>query len=183
MFSIYFAILFIGITALSAQIVLVREFIIFFHGNELSIGIILASWLLWSSVGSLLFGRLTDRIKKPIILLMTSELLLVFLFIGTFLCLRFITPVIHSIRGQIVSLQSIMLYSFSIPALFCLLNGFLFSLGCRILQKKHNSSAAIGRVYLLEALGSAIGGILTSFILIKYVNTISLSNKCINFVS
>ena len=41
----------IGFTASIAQIVLMRELIVVFHGNEISLGLILASWLLWTAVG------------------------------------------------------------------------------------------------------------------------------------
>jgi spermidine synthase len=47
-----FALFLIGFTATSAQILLLREFISTFHGNELVIGIYLSVWLLATAVGS-----------------------------------------------------------------------------------------------------------------------------------
>ena len=53
-----FALFLIGFTATSAQILLLREFIGAFHGNELVIGIYLSVWLLATAVGSGPVGRL-----------------------------------------------------------------------------------------------------------------------------
>ena len=38
-----------GFTAVIAQIVLMRELIVVFYGNEISLGLMLASWLLWTA--------------------------------------------------------------------------------------------------------------------------------------
>ena len=49
--------LLIGFTATVAQVLLMRELLVVFYGNEISLGLFLASWLLWTSIGSSLFGR------------------------------------------------------------------------------------------------------------------------------
>jgi len=51
------AILAKGFSGLVAQILLLRELLIVFSGNELSIGIILANWLILGAIGSYLVGR------------------------------------------------------------------------------------------------------------------------------
>ncbi|MDH5174636.1 MAG: hypothetical protein OEW43_05190, partial [Elusimicrobiota bacterium] len=54
----------IGFTSLAAQIVLMRELMVVFYGNELSLGITLAGWLFWVAVGSWGIGRLlVERIR------------------------------------------------------------------------------------------------------------------------
>ena len=62
--SLIFALAMIGFTATAGQIIVVREFIVVFYGNELCLGLILANWLLWGAVGSWAMGRLADRIKR-----------------------------------------------------------------------------------------------------------------------
>ena len=42
----------VGFSAVIGQIVLMRELIVVFNGNEISLGIMLAMWLLWTSAGS-----------------------------------------------------------------------------------------------------------------------------------
>mgnify|MGYP001765221631 CR=1 FL=1 len=56
--------LLIGVTAAVGQIVLLRELLTVFQGNELSIGITLAVWLLWTAAGSAGLGRLTARVAQ-----------------------------------------------------------------------------------------------------------------------
>ena len=52
----------IGFTSVIAQIVLMRELIVVFYGNEISLGIMLASWLLWTALGSSLSVRFRARV-------------------------------------------------------------------------------------------------------------------------
>jgi len=42
----------IGFTAVIAQVLLMRELMVAFGGNELSLGLMLANWLLWTALGS-----------------------------------------------------------------------------------------------------------------------------------
>ena len=48
----------LGITSLIGQIMLIRELMIVFYGNEFFIGWILFSWFLWVAIGSLAAGKL-----------------------------------------------------------------------------------------------------------------------------
>jgi hypothetical protein len=42
----------IGFSAVIGQIVLMRELIVVFNGNEISLGIMFATWLFWTAAGS-----------------------------------------------------------------------------------------------------------------------------------
>ena len=57
--AIFLSIILAGATAMAAQIVLMREFLIVFYGNELSLGLILASWLIWGAAGRWFLGKIT----------------------------------------------------------------------------------------------------------------------------
>ena len=59
----YVAILVKGFSGLVAQILLLRELLIVFSGNELSIGIILDNWLILVAFGSYVLGRRAERSK------------------------------------------------------------------------------------------------------------------------
>ncbi len=52
-----------GFSGLVAQILLLRELLIVYSGNELSIGIILANWLILGAFGSYIVGRKAERSK------------------------------------------------------------------------------------------------------------------------
>ena len=53
----------IGFTSVITQIVLMRELIVVFYGNEISLGIMLAGWLLWTAIGSSVSGRVSARLR------------------------------------------------------------------------------------------------------------------------
>ncbi|MBM3241719.1 hypothetical protein FJZ31_36045 [Candidatus Poribacteria bacterium] len=56
--ALLFSAFLIGFTSMTAQVIFMRELIIIFYGNELSLGIILAAWLFWVGSGSWIFGRI-----------------------------------------------------------------------------------------------------------------------------
>ncbi len=56
------AVVIMGFSGFIAEIVLLRELLVAFHGNELSIGVILANCLLLESAGAHFVGR---RISRP----------------------------------------------------------------------------------------------------------------------
>ncbi len=51
----------LGGISIAGQIVLMREIMILFYGNELSAGVCLFSWLLWTSAGAFIGTALTKR--------------------------------------------------------------------------------------------------------------------------
>ncbi|MDP6685388.1 MAG: hypothetical protein QGI05_00375, partial [Candidatus Omnitrophota bacterium] len=53
----------LGLTSMIGQILIIRELVVIFYGNELSLGVILASWLFWTALGSSVLGRFTDKLK------------------------------------------------------------------------------------------------------------------------
>src|ERR1035441_6893318 len=55
------ALMLIGCSAVLGQIVLMRELMAVFNGNEISLGILLAIWLFWTAIGSLVCSTLAQR--------------------------------------------------------------------------------------------------------------------------
>ena len=60
------AILTMGFSGLVAEILLLREFLIVFSGNEFSIGIILANWLILEAFGAFFLGRKAEKYKNKL---------------------------------------------------------------------------------------------------------------------
>lgn len=172
-----FALILIGISSITAQIVLLRELFIVFYGNELCIGIILANWLFWTGIGSWAGGKISKRIKKSIEILSLTEIILSFLLIITILSIRGIKLIIPISPGEILGIIPIWLYSFILLSGICITNGFLFVIGCRAYEKTHPISLgaeSIGNVYILESIGAGAGGLLCSIFLIRYLNTLQI---------
>lgn len=158
------ALILIGISSITSQIVILRELLIIFYGNELSIGIILANWLLWTGMGSWIGGRVTRRLKEPIPILSLTQIILAFLLIVTILSIRGIVLIIPSSPGEMLGIVPIWLYSFLLLSFLCFTNGFLFVIGCKTIK-------SIGIAYILESIGAGFGGLVCSIFLIRYLNT------------
>jgi spermidine synthase len=174
--KLLFPLLLIGISSIIAQIVILRELLVFFSGNELSIGIILANWLFWTTIGSWLGGKLSSRIQQPINVLAFSEIFLSFFLLATIIALRSIKLFVPLTSGEILGIMPIWLYSFVLLAGICFVNGFLFVIGCRAVEgeNKRSSEGIVGKVYILESLGSAFGGFVCSFLFLRYLNTLQI---------
>lgn len=159
----------IGFTSLAAQIVLMRELMVVFYGNELSLGITLAGWLFWVAMGSWGIGRFfVERIRHKLAFFILGELLLALFLPASIFAARAIPLLLKTSPGEIIGLLPMTYSSLVILAPTCLLLGFLFVLGCRIYAPKEREGPEhIGYVYVLEAIGATAGGLLSSLLLIR----------------
>lgn len=137
----------LGLLATSFQVLLLREFSAYFSGNELTLGIILASWLLWVGLGSFVAGKLKSFPRCSSI-----YFLVISLFPFTLLAVRFSRFLFHLLPGEIVGLFPITLMSFGL----CLLIGF--PLGALFVINVVRQAGDVSRVYILESLGAVIAG-------------------------
>ena len=55
----------IGFTSIAAQVLLMRELVVIFYGNELSLGVMLGVWLFWTAVGSGLLAEIFRKNRRP----------------------------------------------------------------------------------------------------------------------
>jgi spermidine synthase len=163
----------IGASGIIAQIVLIRELLVSFQGNELSIGLILGNWLITEALGSFLFRKIKITIQSY------KAIVLIFSIIFPILCIiaNLIRPIIGLLPGEITTLPIIFLSSFLILLPIGFLHGALFTMSTALLstQRNDNQRKIPGLVYILENTGTIAGGILTSFILIKYFNIIQVA--------
>ncbi|MCX5686402.1 MAG: fused MFS/spermidine synthase [Candidatus Omnitrophica bacterium] len=165
----------IGFTAMASQIVFIRELLVVFYGNELSIGFILASWLAGGAIGSGLLGRYADRVKFKLNLFLSCQIILSLLLPLGIVAIRLTKNVLHINPGEIIPLSPMAISGFVILAPVCVILGFMFSLACRIYDFQTAGGASrIGRVYVLEALGAMAGGVLASFILIRCLDSLEI---------
>lgn len=126
---------------------LLREFSAYFSGNELTLGIILASWLLWVGMGSLAAGRM-----KPLPDRSALFFVVIFLFPFALLAVRFSRFLFHLLPGEIVGLFPVTLMSLGL----CLLIGF--PLGVLFVINVNRQAGEVSRVYILESLGAVAAG-------------------------
>jgi spermidine synthase len=160
-----------GLGAILAQIILLRELMVVFTGNELATGIMLAAWLLWTAVGSAIGGIRVDRIRRKPAFFASVQLALAFILPASFLFLRSLRPLLGIPVGEIALLPQMVIGIFLLLIPFCLFSGLLFAVGCSLLSEIVKDTArSVARVYAYEALGAGIGGVLFSYLLIHIFN-------------
>ena len=123
----------------------------------------------WIAFGSWAIGRvITHKIKEKIVVFTLCEIILAFLLPISVICVRFIPFAFKFSPGEIIGILPMSIATFVLLAPICILGGFLFVLGCDIYKVTKEGAVQIGHVYILEAIGASIGGLLTSLFLIRY---------------
>ncbi len=149
-----------GFASLWVQVVLIRRLMATFSGNELTIGIVLSAWMVWTGLGTLLPARYSDRIKSP-----ANALALVFIAAGLVLlpAVLFTAGIkawLGVPRPELAGLPMVVLASFIITGPVCFLLGFAFNLAARM---QEDFQVAAGRAYRFEALGAFAAGLVLAF--------------------
>ncbi len=159
----------VGFTAVIAQVVLMRELVVVCSGNEISLGLMLASWLLWTAIGSGLLARVPLPLTLPsAVAMLQVAASIVFPF--TIVLARSARRPFHVMPGELLSPAAMFVICFVVLAAFCMMSGWLFAVVSQLYAGEYGSStaSATGSVYLLEALGSCVGGLLASILLLRY---------------
>lgn len=177
----------IGAYATVGQVLIFRECMVVFYGNELCIGIIFGSWLFGVASGAYMGGRCSakissisliqaktaDKSAKDMIFVFSCILAVMALLLPLqVFCIRIFRCVFSVEPGQLLHITSIILSSTFIIIPFSFTIGFIFPFTCNIFTGLSKESATdIGNVYILEGLGSLLGGLIFTFILVSRFTT------------
>ncbi len=162
----------LGFAATTTQIIFLRELVVVFSGNELSLAVVLASWLLWTSLGSGFLDKFSRKPTRPAISLGIVQISLSAVLPASLLFIRASLILFHRLPGEIPGLLPIFWISLLATGPFCLLSGWAFALSGRLLSRFERSAArSVGKVYLVEAVGAATGGFLVSLFLLQIWNS------------
>jgi spermidine synthase len=148
----------LGFLALSFQIFLLREFSVHFYGNEITFGFILASWLLWGGIGSIMASKFKFSQTRFI----QVYYLVIFLFPVCLVGLRFSRFILNILPGEITGIIPMLISSLILS--FCV----SFPLGILFVFNTHFLKGNLYQVYLLESLGSSSAGLIVYFFLIPF---------------
>jgi len=167
----------IGFSAVIGQIVLMRELIVVFNGNEISLGIMFATWLFWTAAGSSLSSRFALGGNDARRAVAALECLLAVSLLPTIWALRASRSFFQTVPGELVGPVPMLLTSLACLSLFCVVSGALFVVATRMYQQERAVSArvATSSAYLLEAAGSAFGGILASIVLLRFLGSFQIA--------
>lgn len=170
--AVFAVILTIGFSGLVAEILLVREFLIIFSGNEFSMGVILANWLILEAFGSLYIGRIAEKVKNKLETFTLITLLFSISLIVAIYLIRILKGIMGVSIGESVGFLPMFYSSFLILFPVSILHGALFTFSCHIYSMfSDQETSAVGKVYSYETVGTVIGGIVGTYIIIPYLDT------------
>ena len=173
-----FAILVMGFSGIVVQILLLREFLVVFSGNELAIGIILANWLILEAFGSFFVGKKIERLKKKLEAFVGLQLFFSLCLPLAVYSTRILKDLIGVIPAEGVGVIPILYSSFLIFAPLSITHGALFTFGCKLYSLhfvSESKASSIGRVYVHETLGTIFGAIAFTYLLVPYLHSIQIA--------
>jgi spermidine synthase len=149
----------LGLFSLVAQTLLFRDFLSVYEGSELGIGVFLSSWLAWVALGAIA-ARKTPKIPNIDLLFL--------LYLPAYILQQFL--ILHS--RELAGIETYELFPFlrMLPVSFLanapvsFVTGLLFPLACRWFEEQERD-IPVSRAYTAEALGSFIGGVAVTALL------------------
>ncbi len=99
-----------GLMAGVAQVLMVRELLDVFYGDEICVGLLLGSWLLWVAIGSAAAARLGGRSRgsddasserSPVLAFGILQMIAPLLLIGQIACARMIPAAVVGLKGWV----------------------------------------------------------------------------------
>ncbi|MCX5701457.1 MAG: hypothetical protein NTW64_00540 [Candidatus Omnitrophica bacterium] len=169
-----FAIITIGASGIVAQVLILRELLVSFYGNELILGIILANWVILEASGVYLVGKAIDKIKNKISLFFILQIAFsISLPLSVYLSRAF-KSVLGIPFGEGIGIPAIFWVSFFVILLPGFCHGALFSTLTKLFSLPRPLSP-IGRVYALETIGTIIGGVILTYLFIPYLTSFQIA--------
>ncbi len=159
-----------GVASVSTQLVVIREFLTLFSGNEFVIAITLFNWLILGGGGTLLARLTENRIVPSLLRLAQFSFLLCILGISEI----FIIRLLHSrffIHGLEPGFYQTFAFTFIVSAPYCLLVGFHLPFSLYVIKNVNYKVSSV-RVYMADNIGDATGGALFSFFLVFIVTPV-----------
>lgn len=158
-----------GVTAIVGQVLLMRELVATFYGNELLLGLVLAAWLAWGAIGAL---TATRQRRSGAGTLGVCLLAVALLLPAQLAMVRGSRALLGVPAGASVDFGTLVGVVVLILAPLCMLLGALFALGARLLV---DGGGSAGQAYIWESAGAFAGGVLFTFILVRWLDPFQIA--------
>lgn len=171
------ALLLSGAASVLAQIILLRELLSIFDGNESAVGLMLAVWLLASAAGSGVLGRVLAAFGSPRRIVAALQVVCAFALPTAILLVRFSRTIVPATPGEVLGPGRMLLTSVVALAIYAPLSGVLFAVASRwwMQERPEGTASATSAAYLLETLGAAAGGLLASIALLPRLSSLHIA--------
>ena len=167
----------IGISSVTTQILTIREFLSQFHGNEITISLVIFCWLILTGLGTLAakcFRKASLAVYLVLAITVGVWPLLQMLGIRVFREMFFthgVSPGFYPILGYIVLTI----------APYCLLTGFILPYTQKLFHHFQIPFES-GELYTTDSAGDILGGILFSFLLVYWLKPFAVIALCASFL-
>ncbi len=164
-----------GAGGMIGQLLLIRVLLIVFLGNELTLALIIASWLLFESAGAYAGGKISSLTDRK-----TS------IFAGVMTCYSLLLPVMILLArglgrglfgllpGETFGFINIFFTAIQTVGPVSLLHGMQFPLASDLVAADQ-IKFPVGRVYLLEITGTVLGGLFFTFYLVPRFTSLQIT--------
>lgn len=169
------ALVVMGFSAACSQLLVLRELLVVFHGNELTIGIILANWLILEAMGSFLSKEKASIARQPLANIALIQICISLSTLLAIIVVRTFRYFLDIPSGESLGIFYVFLVSIAVLFPIAFLDGALFPYGCRCLSSYQKREETPAYVYLLQATGASAAGIFLLFSLHR-LSTIVLSS-------
>ncbi len=175
-FSLHIYALCLGIASITIQIILMREFMAVFYGNELCVGILLSVWLFWVASGSWLGVLLLRKdIFQQIKIFPFLQSLLFITSVLAVIAIKYVRLLFDIPYGEYVSFIELTLFAILVLLGPCLLIGFQFPILAGTAGAGYpGRGGPAARIYIFEAFGSAIAGLVVSLAAFSFMTNLQV---------
>lgn len=162
-----------GAAGLIYEVVWSRQLVLVFGNTTQAVSAILTGFFGGMAVGSVVGGRLADRVRRPLRLYGLLEVLLVAVVLLTPLTFLLIHDVYRGAFGTLVAsprLLALVRFALALLALgpaTILMGATLPTLTRHLARSASNLSAAFGKLYAINTIGAIVGTITAGFVLIE----------------
>lgn len=173
--TLRFALIVMGFTATASQILIIRELLVTFHGNELFMGIIFGNWLILEAVGSYSARKKAEYTKRQIGWFAILQITIGFSSLLSILFIRSFKYLFNIPTGEVLGIHYVAIISLITLAPISMTDGALFPFGCRNFQIISEKKWVSARVYLYESIGSFVAGMIFVYYLIYHLSSVELA--------
>ncbi len=157
-----------GISSVAGQLVIIREFLTQFNGNEFVIALILFNWLVQGAAGTFLARGATGRTVTPTRRgLVIVSLALSLMPTTLILVIRLLRQLVF-VPGASVGFGATFTFTFLCMLPYCLLVGFALPYAPFVLRREIPDYPG-ARIYILDNAGDITGGLVFSLLLVWLV--------------
>lgn len=158
----------IGCYSTIAQVMLMREFLNIFYGSELCLGVIFGAWFLGIAVGAYAGAWIKRAIQHAGAVFVIVLLVMCFILPAQVFLARCARGFWGVGIGEYLSILPLLFTSVGLLFPFSFLIGFIFPFSSKIISRAAEDAAVeVGVVYVVESLGSLVGGLVFSFFLVS----------------